>query len=390
MHDSIGRGLFLPQGDPIVKLLKAKRDVDVAALPIILAKGMAAGAQFVTVTKLSEAAPTRPDGTAERQRLVSLDVVRGLAVVAMLAVNNPGINPGHPALLRHPAWNGFTVADTVFPLFLFCIGVSMALSSKRRAWPVVRRSVILFAIGVALSAVKQRQLVLAGVLQHIAVTSLIAWFVLRLPRRAQYGVAAVILTGSATIGLIGGFEQGSTIDGRIDLALFGRDTAEGAMVMVVAVVNVLAGAWVGRWVRRGDQRRTVGHLAAWSVGPLVLGLALAPLIPVNKRLWTASYALIGISVAAAVSLGVLWLVDRRGVRRGVLWLREVGANPLVVYVATSGLSALVPADLRLAVVRWLSGPLPRPLASVLWSATWIALAWIIAHVLWRRRILVKL
>ena len=52
MHDSIGRGLFLPQTDPIVSLLKQKRDIDVAALPMILERGIAAGLQFVTVSRL--------------------------------------------------------------------------------------------------------------------------------------------------------------------------------------------------------------------------------------------------------------------------------------------------------------------------------------------------
>ncbi len=52
VHDSIGRGLFLDQQDPIVKLLKAKRDVDVASIPQILEQGMAAGLQFVTLSEL--------------------------------------------------------------------------------------------------------------------------------------------------------------------------------------------------------------------------------------------------------------------------------------------------------------------------------------------------
>lgn len=331
-----------------------------------------------------------------KERLVSLDIVRGLAVAAMLAVNNEGINPGHPALLRHPAWNGFTVADVVFPLFLFCIGVSFALSSRSSAsfgsaaWPMIRRSLILFALGVALSALKQHQLVLAGVLQHIALTSLLAWFVLQLPRRAQYAVAGVILVGCGAIGLIGGFDQGDTIDRAIDMALFGRDTAEGLLVIVCSVVNVLAGAWVGRWVREGDPARIMRELARYTIGPLVLGMALTPFIPVNKRLWTPSYALVGIAAAAAITLFVFWLVDVRGVRRGFGWLRELGANPLAVYVACTALAALVPADVRLAIVRWLSGPLPRAFASVLWSAIWILLAWAIAHALWRRKVLIKL
>ncbi len=341
-------------------------------------------------------APPAPTRTGAATRLVSLDVVRGLAVAAMLAVNNEGINPGHPAWLRHPPWHGFTVADAVFPLFLFCIGVSMTLSSRAgrsvrsTAWPMVRRSLILFGLGVGLSALKQHQLVLAGVLQHIAVTSLLAWLVLQLPRRAQYAVGAAILVGCGAVGLIGGFDQGSTIDGTIDQFLFGRDTAEGALVMVCSVVNVLAGAWLGPWLRRGDRREIVRHLAAWAAATLALGLVLIPLIPVNKRLWTPSYALVGIAVSAAVTLGAYWVCDVRGVRRGVGWLRELGANPLVVYVACTALAALVPDDVRLSIVRWLAGPIPLPVASVMWSAAWILLAWAIAHALWRRRILVKL
>jgi peptidoglycan/xylan/chitin deacetylase (PgdA/CDA1 family) len=56
MHDSIGRGLFIDQNDPIVKLLKAKRDVDAASVPMILERGMAAGLKFVTISELLAAA----------------------------------------------------------------------------------------------------------------------------------------------------------------------------------------------------------------------------------------------------------------------------------------------------------------------------------------------
>jgi predicted acyltransferase len=338
--------------------------------------------------------PSATDSPA-RLRLVSLDVVRGLAVAAMLAVNNPGINPCHPAQLRHPVWNGFTVADTVFPLFLFCVGVSMSLSSKTRPWAVVRRSLILFAIGVGLSALKQHQLVPVGVLQHIAVTSLLAWLVLRLPRRLQWATAAAILVACGALGVSGGFDRGHTIDGTIDRFLFGRDTAEGLLVMVCSVVNVLAGAWAGQRLHPSGTSATgrtglARYLARMAAVTLVAGAALAFWIPVNKRLWTPSYALVGIATSAAITLAVYWLVDVRGVHRGLMWLRELGANPLVVYVTCTAAAALVPDDVRLSVVRALTGPSARPLASVLWSALWILLAWLIAHALWRRRILVKL
>src|SRR3546814_4293585 len=61
-----------------------------------------------------------------------------------------------PAILRHAAWHGLTLADIVFPIFLLIVGISisLALDGRRRpmAWvAVVRRGAMLFAIGVALN-----------------------------------------------------------------------------------------------------------------------------------------------------------------------------------------------------------------------------------------------
>jgi predicted acyltransferase len=68
----------------------------------------------------------------------------------------------------------------------------------------------------------------------------------------------------------------------------------------------------------------------------------------------------------------------------------MGANPLAVYVACTALAAVVPDDLRLSVARWAAGPVGNMAASLLWASAWVLLAWLIAHVLWRRQILVKL
>ena len=65
-------------------------------------------------------------------RLLSLDVLRGLAVVAMIIVNTPG-DWGHVyAPLLHASWNGWTPTDVIFPAFLFIMGMSIVASSTRR------------------------------------------------------------------------------------------------------------------------------------------------------------------------------------------------------------------------------------------------------------------
>ena len=98
-------------------------------------------------------------------RLTSLDVFRGLTMATMILVNMASLpDDGEKYLwLDHAAWHGWTIADLVFPFFLYIIGVSMAFSlakytnktapiTKQVYWQVVRRSVILFGLGLLFKA----------------------------------------------------------------------------------------------------------------------------------------------------------------------------------------------------------------------------------------------
>src|SRR6202167_5544311 len=94
-------------------------------------------------------------------RLVSLDVLRGAAIAAMILVNNPGSWDHIYWPLEHAEWNGWTPTDLIFPLFLFIVGVSLVFSFESRlrkgdsrtalVLHAFRRAVIIFAIGLALN-----------------------------------------------------------------------------------------------------------------------------------------------------------------------------------------------------------------------------------------------
>ena len=94
-------------------------------------------------------------------RLVSLDVLRGAAISAMILVNNPGSWEFIYSPLRHAEWNGWNLADLVFPFFLFITGVSLVFSCRRRtARGISRRAlfvhilwrvVVLIALGLVLN-----------------------------------------------------------------------------------------------------------------------------------------------------------------------------------------------------------------------------------------------
>jgi predicted acyltransferase len=90
-------------------------------------------------------------------RLKSIDVFRGATIVAMILVNGQF---SHEESYCHAEWNGWTFADTIYPCFLFIVGVSLTLSTASRAargedrtrllGHALRRSLLIFGCGVVI------------------------------------------------------------------------------------------------------------------------------------------------------------------------------------------------------------------------------------------------
>src|SRR6188472_842397 len=105
---------------------------------------------------LRAALPTSPS-VPVRERLLSLDVFRGLTIAGMLLVNDPGTWSAIYPPLEHATWNGWTPTDLIFPFFLFIAGITTHLSLEaRRARgddegallrQVVRRGLLIFLVG---------------------------------------------------------------------------------------------------------------------------------------------------------------------------------------------------------------------------------------------------
>src|SRR5687768_16453461 len=72
--------------------------------------------------------------TAAGRRFQSLDVFRGVTLALMIIVNSPGKGAPFFPFLVHAQWFGFTLADLVFPSFLFAVGSAMSFSFPSRAF----------------------------------------------------------------------------------------------------------------------------------------------------------------------------------------------------------------------------------------------------------------
>ena len=142
-------------------------------------------------------------------RLTSLDAFRGLTIAGMILVNNQGARGETYPPLGHAKWEGWTPTDLVFPFFLLIVGVAIPFSFGRRreggsGWfgllfKVVRRSLVIFAIGIALNGFPNYEwatIRIPGVLQRIALCYLLASLVeLVAGVRLKVGLIAGLLLG---------------------------------------------------------------------------------------------------------------------------------------------------------------------------------------------------
>ncbi|RXS94532.1 acyltransferase family protein [Silvibacterium dinghuense] len=387
-----------------------------------------------------QANPGRPaSGTA---RMASLDILRGLTVAFMILVNNAGDGAASYLQLRHSVWNGCTLTDLVFPMFLFIMGISMALSFESRlrkgrsrgeiAIEAARRAATIVVIGLVLNALPffhLDTLRYCGVMQRIGLCYLMAALIyLAGQARLTAIVTVVLLVGywalmtwapvpgcggnGATLGILNQpCNLASALDRMaIPVAHRYRHTfydPEGLLSTLPALASVLIGVLVASWLRAPvSQRKKLGWLAASGALLVGMGWIWSEVFPLNKRLWTSSYVLFTAGISLLLLAAAAMLFDGEGeqtpLRRWFQPLASVGrifgTNALTAYVLSEVLSIVIGAihagsagTLQRLTYLWLPGFLvPGPFRSLVWSVLFVGVCFVPVAVLYRRRIFLKL
>jgi len=306
--------------------------------------------------------------TDNSQRLVSLDVFRGATIAGMLVVNTPGTwEHAYPQLL-HAEWNGWTYTDTIFPFFLFIVGVSMAFSFSRRLAEgagrgtlllhTLRRSAIIFGLGLALNTLSfllfhRSQVRIPGVLQRIGVCFFFAALIyLALGPRGLVPAAAVLLAvywALMTFVPVPGYGTGRLdVEGNLaawlDRAILGAHTwkhnpgwdPEGLLSSLSAIATTLFGIAAGEWLRLPSPwgRKLAGLMAGGAIA-FSLGLLWGTAFPINKNLWTSSYSLLMSGLAAVCLALCLWIVDVKGWKKWSRSFEWLGTNAIALFVGAT-------------------------------------------------------
>ena len=369
-------------------------------------------------------------------RLAALDVFRGLTVAGMILVNNPGDWGQVYDPLRHASWHGWTPTDLIFPFFLFIVGITTTLSLAARrergatdgelATQIIRRGVIIIALGLLVSAFPfvppehLARLRIPGVLQRIGIAYLAAALVvLHGTRRAQLLIAGAILLGYwALLALVPvpgighpGLEPPeATLPAWVDRLLLNDHLwaatrtwdPEGVLSSFPAIASVLLGALAAPWLRGarppGERAR---QLALAGAGAALAGLAWGLVFPINKNLWTSSYALFAAGAGALALAACIWLIEARGIRGWIGPFLAFGVNPIVAFVGSAMLSRLLYTTLRVrldgadislqqVIYRTLFASwLPSKPASLAFALAMVALWWAVLALLDKRGIRLK-
>lgn len=365
-----------------------------------------------------------------QERLASLDAFRGLAIAGMILVNNPGSWQFVYPPLRHAAWHGWTPTDLVFPFFLFIVGVSIALALGGRLEQgipaaglhrkIVIRSVSIFAVGLALHLVPRfdfAHLRIPGVLQRIAVCYLAAALIYVHAGAKARAVWAVGLMAAYFLIMkfvpvpghgAGVWDYSGNLESYIDTRLLAGHLykpefdPEGFLSTIPALATPVLGTLAGDWLRM--PRRAALKAAGLAAAGIILtaaGVALNPVFPINKQLWTSTFVLFTAGAAGLLLAAGYFVIDGLGYKRWAVPFLIFGTNAIAVYVGSSLMVKLLrlvkvgPAAETTEVLSWVyqrafvpwAGNLNGSLAyAICYVLLWLALM----AILYRKRIFIKL
>jgi predicted acyltransferase len=178
---------------------------------------------------------------------------------------------------------------------------------------------------------------------------------------------------------------------------------EGPLSTLPAIATTLLGAMAGvLLVARVDLRRKLPALMASGALGITLGALWGAVFPINKNLWTSSYAVFMSGLAAVALALCAWIVDVRGWKSWAAPLRWLGANALAIFTLSIPATVLMlwiklegpdgkPRSLYTAIYRTVFDRFADPrLGSMLFALAFLTVFVALAGEMYRRRIFVKI
>jgi predicted acyltransferase len=386
---------------------------------------------------------------ANKSRLLSLDILRGITISGMILVNNPGSWSSVYAPLRHADWNGLTPTDLVFPFFLFIMGISTYISlrkfnfepKKSTILKILKRTLVIFLIGLGiawlslsfrtyhrlgneeigffcrfLKAITNfENLRILGVMQRLAlsygITALIAITVKH--KHIPYIIGATLVAYFLLLLFGNGFEWSEdNVISIVDRAVLGVNhlytdsgvklDPEGILSTIPAVCHVLIGFCCGKMILNVKDN-SEKMLKLFFIGAVMTfaGFLLSYGCPINKKIWSPTFVLTTCGLGSTLLALLIGIIDVRQHKKWSVFFESFGINPLFIYVMAGVLSILL-GNIRFTyndnlinvsgfIYKIVLQPhLGESFGSLVYALLFVSVNWLIGNILYKKQIYIKI
>jgi predicted acyltransferase len=346
----------------------------------------------------------------------------------MIIVNEPGIHTHAYAPLLHAAWNGITPTDFVFPFFVFMVGASVALSysrqlakgvsKKQMIGKMIRRAIILFALGTILSVFPLfnfSNVRFPGVLQRISIVYFFCTLLfLYSGWKFQARLAAIVLIlycMAMTLIPVPGYgyailEPGKNLAAWLDAIVIpgrmwqGTWDPEGILSTFPAIVTGITGMLAGHLLisKQSAERKII-----WLFFTGFISFALANawhwFFPINKNLWTSPFVMYTSGLAAMILASLYFFVDVLGYKRWAKFGMIYGSNAIAAYLVAdvfsdllflkwTGKNGLSANNIIINAVT--PSGIPLEIISLIWAISFCLLCFIPIYFLYKKKIFLRI
>ncbi|MBL7478898.1 acyltransferase family protein [Legionella bononiensis] len=362
-------------------------------------------------------------------RIASLDVFRGLTIILMILVNSQGNQYPYP-ILEHASWNGCTLADLVFPSFLFIVGLTSVISlNKYRAnqdnhvyRAIVRRSLLLFALGLFLNIfpihIYLSSLRVYGILQRIALCYLVSSMIyLKTSTKTQILIFLAILWGywfmMTQVPVPGYGVNQLTVEGNwvayLDQMIFSSAhllgkvyDPEGFFSTIPSIATTLSGVLTGSLLLASMSNLKKFYLMMMlGIISLLLGWFWSYSFPINKNLWTSSFVLWTSGFALVVFALCFLIIDILKYKRWSLPFKIFGMNALFAFTVHVVLLKLQfvfyfplndgsKGNMKAMLTEYWFGSFSNPNAALFYSILFLFINFLMVLFLYKRKIFIRL
>lgn len=368
-------------------------------------------------TKIQYSKELKPN--APSSRLLSLDAFRGFTVVGMILVNTPASEEHVFKALEHATWNGVTLADYIFPFFVFIVGVSITLSYSKlllKNTPksqlikkTVKRSAIIFSLGIFLGLFPEfdfYEIRIPGVLQRIALAFLgcaLIYLYTNWKQQAWIGGGLLFVYWGLMMWVpvpgigAGVLEPGQNLAAWMDSLIIpgsmwqGTWDPEGILGTLPTIATGITGMLIGHVLINTSISRERKIIWIFSAGLLSFGLGTAWgwVFPLNKNLWTSSYVLYTSGLATMTFALFYFVIDEleytRWAKVGIVF----GVNAIAAYTIGGILPAFFVFMQDWYIQTFISGSAWPQFASLIWAIIICLMCYVFVLVLYKKRIFIK-